>query len=353
MNNRNFSKALQDWYLKNKRELPWRDTTNPYKIWLSEVILQQTRVAQGLPYFYEFLDQYPTVEDLAAASQEEVLRVWQGLGYYSRARNLHACAQEIAFTMGGDFPGNYKSLLKLKGIGTYTAAAIASFAFKESVAVVDGNVVRVISRFFGIEKDISTPEGKIVFAQLANELIDVKNPDIHNQAMMEFGALHCTPMAPKCQDCIFISSCFAYQHDMQNYLPLKPKKIKIRNRHFFYMILEYKGKLFMKKRVENDIWQGLYDFFLVENPIASSLAEIENDFVARLISLDYDLNQVPQTFIHKLTHQKISVQFYHFKIIDEILAKEILNFANFALYSYDEIMSIPKPILINKYLFKK
>lgn len=344
---------MQHWYDQNKRDLPWRNTSNPYKIWLSEVILQQTRVAQGLPYYNNFIDRFPGVADLAAASEQEILRLWQGLGYYSRARNLHACARDITHNLNSKFPENYKDLLKLKGIGTYTAAAIASFSFKEPVAVIDGNVTRVLSRIFGIDKDTSLPEGKKYITSLANELIDKASPDKHNQAIMEFGALHCTPVAPKCTDCPYRLSCFAYNHEMQKELPIKSKKIKIKDRYFHYLVIDYQDKIFMKRRVEKDIWQGLNDFYLIETSTPKDLFFIKDHLLVKLLSLKYDLVQEPQTFQHKLTHQKIIAHFYYVKIFDDILAREILNFTNFTLYTIDEIILIPKPILIHNYLFKK
>lgn len=352
MNNNNFSIILQRWYDINKRDLPWRNTNDPYKIWLSEIILQQTRVVQGLPYFDAFLEHFPVIEDLAAASEQEILRIWQGLGYYSRARNLHACAREIVHDRKGIFPDNYKDLLVLKGIGTYTAAAIASFAFKEAVAVIDGNVTRVLSRIFGIEKDITAPEGKKYFVHLANEMLDKVNPDNHNQAIMEFGALQCTPV-PKCLDCPFQVQCFAYKHNLQKELPVKSRKIKVKERHFFYLVMEFEGKIFMQRRVKKDIWQGLNDFYLIEESNFKKLALSENEFVKKLLSFNSKLEQVPDTYQHKLTHQKIIAHFYNVKIYDAILANEILNFANFALYTLNEILTIPKPILIHNYLFKK
>ena len=206
-----FSNSLTAWYLQNKRDLPWRNTTDPYKIWLSEIMLQQTRVAQGLPYFLRFIESFPTVFDLANASEEEVLKLWQGLGYYSRARNLHATAKIIANDYGGDFPNNFKELLKLKGVGDYTAAAIASFSFNEVIPVVDGNVYRVLARYFDIETNIALPKAKKEFFELASELISKENPALFNQAIMEFGALQCVPQNPDCSKCVLNSSCLGLQ----------------------------------------------------------------------------------------------------------------------------------------------
>ena len=224
----NFSNSLLLWYLQNKRDLPWRNTTNPYPIWLSEIMLQQTRVAQGLPYFLAFTEAFPTILDLAKADEEQVLKLWQGLGYYSRARNMHKTAQIIAFELGGNFPNNYNDLIKLKGIGEYTAAAIASFAFNEVVPAVDGNVFRVLSRYFNIDTDIASSGAKKEFTALAKELIPNDNPALFNQAIMEFGALQCVPKNPNCESCIFNSSCAALQKKKVAELPVKSKKVKDR-----------------------------------------------------------------------------------------------------------------------------
>src|SRR6185369_7763226 len=216
-----FSSMIIDWYHANHRNLPWRATIDPYKIWLSEVMLQQTRVAQGLPYYERFVCSFPTVFDLAMATEQNVLRLWQGLGYYSRARNLHRCAKEVVEKFNGHFPNSFNELSKLPGIGDYTAAAIASIAFRQPVAVVDGNVYRVLARVFGIEKDITSGEGKKHFFSFANELINKERPDLFNQAVMEFGALHCVPKKPKCGECIFSKSCEANQRNLQAVLPIK------------------------------------------------------------------------------------------------------------------------------------
>ena len=227
-----FSNSLIQWYLNNKRDLPWRNTQNPYLIWLSEIMLQQTRVAQGLPYYMAFTNAFPTVFELANASEEQVLKLWQGLGYYSRARNLHKTAQFVASELNGEFPDNNKDLLKLKGIGDYTAAAIASFAYNEAVPVVDGNVFRVLSRYFDIETDISLVTAKKEFSALAFELMPKNDPASFNQAIMEFGALQCVPKNPSCEICVFNSSCAALQKKKVHLLPFKSKKIKVSYRFF-------------------------------------------------------------------------------------------------------------------------
>ena len=231
-----FSNSLIKWYLQNKRDLPWRNTIDPYFIWLSEIMLQQTRVAQGMPYFFAFTEAFPTVFDLAKASEQEVLKLWQGLGYYSRARNLHKTAQYVAFELDGKFPDNYKALLSLKGVGDYTAAAIASFSYNEVVPVVDGNVFRVLSRVFDIEADISQPASKKIFQELAMELMPKDHPAIFNQAIMEFGALQCVPKNPDCTICVMNDGCLALKMDKVNQLPVKLKKTKVTNRFFNYFI---------------------------------------------------------------------------------------------------------------------
>ena len=246
-----FTNLLLQWYLQNKRDLPWRKTTDAYPIWLSEIMLQQTRVAQGMPYFLSFMERFPTVFDLAKADEEQVLKLWQGLGYYSRARNMHKTAQIIASECNGEFPNNYTDLLKLKGIGDYTAAAIASFAFNEVVPVVDGNVFRVLSRYFDIETDISSATAKKEFAALGRELMPKANPALFNQAIMEFGALQCVPKNPDCGICIFSSSCAALQKNKVNQLPIKTKKAKVRNRYFHYLVfLDNNNTTIINKRTE-------------------------------------------------------------------------------------------------------
>ncbi|MDP5122125.1 MAG: A/G-specific adenine glycosylase, partial [Spirosomaceae bacterium] len=259
-----FSKKIIPWFEQHQRNLPWRHTQDPYAIWLSEIILQQTRVAQGLPYYNRFLSHLPTIQDFANAPQEEILRLWQGLGYYSRARNMHATAKVIIEKYDGTFPDNYNELVKLKGIGPYTGAAIASFAFGEAVPVVDGNVFRVLSRVFGIETDIAASSARKEFTELAETLIPQDSPAAFNQAIMEFGALQCTPHQPNCMFCPLQDTCYAFQHEAQGVLPVKLKKTKVRNRYFNYFAVQQDEHFLMNKRAENDIWSGLYEFYLVE-----------------------------------------------------------------------------------------
>lgn len=309
-----FSKQLINWYLQNKRDLPWRNTTNPYPIWLSEIMLQQTRVAQGMPYFLSFTTAFPTVFDLANANEEQVLKLWQGLGYYSRARNLHNTAQYVAHELSGVFPDNYKDLLKLKGIGDYTAAAIASFSYNEAVPVVDGNVFRVLSRYFDIETDIAAASAKKEFAALAFELMPKDNPALFNQAIMEFGALQCVPKSPNCGICVFNESCAALQKRKVNQLPVKSKKLKVRNRFFNYLVVvDELENTIIQKRSSKGIWHNLYEFPLIETEAEedfnSITKRIQNDFFADNAILNIgEHNQ--KSIIHKLSHQHLHIKFW-------------------------------------------
>lgn len=254
----NFVATLLQWFKNNGRSLPWRETKDAYAIWLSEVILQQTRIAQGMSYWERFMAQWPTVNDLAAATEDEVLKAWQGLGYYSRARNLHTAAQQVVGLCG--FPQTFKELKTLKGVGDYTAAAIASIAFGEPVAVVDGNVYRVLSRYFGIDTTIDSTEGKKEFQALAQSLLPINEPADYNEAIMDFGATQCTPNSPHCSACPLCETCVAFREQRINELPVKSKKVKQRERHFTYLCIEYKGKIAIHQRGAGDIWQGLWEF---------------------------------------------------------------------------------------------
>ncbi len=338
-----FSKLLIDWYLQNKRDLPWRNTTNPYPIWLSEIILQQTRVAQGMPYFFSFTTAFPTVFDLANAHEEQVLKLWQGLGYYSRARNLHQTAQYIANELGGVFPNNYKELLKLKGIGEYTAAAIASFAFKEVVPVVDGNVFRVLSRYFDIETDIASASAKKEFSALALELISKDNPALFNQAIMEFGALQCVPKSPNCGACIFNESCAALQKKKVDQLPVKLKKLKVRNRFFNYIIFsDEEENTIIQKRTEKGIWHNLYEFPLIETDQEEDFnimsKQIQNEFNTHTILTIGEYQS--KSLIHKLSHQHLHIKFWNVKV-----AGSIKNGINKL-----DLKTFPFPIVIHDFI---
>ena len=343
----NFSKILIKWYLQNKRDLPWRNTTNPYPIWLSEIMLQQTRVAQGTPYFLSFTTEFPTVFDLAAASEEQVLKLWQGLGYYSRARNLHKTAQYIATELNGIFPDNYNDLLKLKGIGEYTAAAIASFAYNECVAVVDGNVFRVLSRYFDIETDIAQACAKKEFAALAFELMPKDNPATFNQAIMEFGALQCVPKSPNCRICVFNESCAALQKKKVDRLPVKSKKIKVRNRYFNYIVANDENEnTLIQKRISKGIWQNLYEF-----PLLETEKEENFDFVLEQIQSEYFkensissmLETNDKSIIHKLSHQHLHIKFWKVNVNGTI--KNGINQEN--------LKTFPFPIVIHNFIEKE
>lgn len=343
MNKAAFARLLMDWYDRHKRDLPWRHTRDPYKIWLSEIILQQTRVAQGLPYFAAFIKRYPTVSKLASAPQDEVLRLWQGLGYYSRARNLHACAKKIVRDYQGKFPNTYEELLNLPGIGSYTAAAIASFAFSESVAVLDGNVFRVLARVFGIEHDIASPSGKKFFFQKANELINKEKPGIFNQAIMEFGALQCTPKKPACISCPLSRMCVANQQQLQTQLPVKLSRTKIKTRHLYYLVIRKGSQLYLRKRMSGDIWNGLYDFLLLEEKKSTTTQKL---FVKHKI--EYKIDRVSKEYKHILSHQKLVVRFIELEI-NTGLQKQ-LRVAGLKMYSKKQIDQLPKPVLISRYL---
>ena len=343
----NFSKILIKWYLQNKRDLPWRNTANPYPIWLSEIMLQQTRVAQGTPYFLSFTTEFPTVFDLAAASEEQVLKLWQGLGYYSRARNLHKTAQYIATELNGIFPDNYNDLLKLKGIGEYTGAAIASFAYNECVAVVDGNVFRVLSRYFNIETDIAQACAKKEFAALAFELMPKDNPATFNQAIMEFGALQCVPKSPNCSICVFNESCAALQKKKVDRLPVKSKKIKVRNRYFNYIVANDENEnTLIQKRISKGIWQNLYEF-----PLLETEKEENFDFVLEQIQSEYFkensissmLETNDKSIIHKLSHQHLHIKFWKVNVNGTI--KNGINQEN--------LKTFPFPIVIHNFIEKE
>ncbi|PST84894.1 A/G-specific adenine glycosylase [Pedobacter yulinensis] len=339
-----FQDKLISWYQVNKRDLPWRRTNDAYTIWLSEVILQQTRVEQGMPYFYRFLEAYPTVNDFAAASEQEVLRLWQGLGYYSRGRNMHFTARQVAGSPGANFPQKHEDLLKLKGVGAYTAAAVASFSANEAVPVVDGNVYRVLARVFGIHTPINSTAGKKIFAELASQLLDRHRPGLYNQAIMEFGALQCKPVSPNCGVCPLRDECYAFRNAEVKMLPVKIRKAKPRARFFFYLVCCKGDQVLVRQRGPGDIWQHLYDFPLVEQaadtgslPAGSTLDTIKNRFgnEAKLTLLSYKK--------HLLTHQIIHAHFF-------ALENYMVNFkeeAELKWVSKDELEHLPLPKIIS------
>jgi A/G-specific adenine glycosylase len=309
-----FSKSLINWYLQNKRDLPWRKTSDPYYIWLSEIMLQQTRVTQGLPYFLSFTEAFPTVFDLANAPEEQVLKLWQGLGYYSRARNLHTTAKYIAEELKGVFPPSYSELLKLKGVGDYTAAAIASIAYGEAVPVVDGNVYRVLSRYKGIATDISGSSAKKEFTALAATLLPKADASSFNQAMMEFGALQCVPRNPDCSVCVFKAECVAFNTGRVGDLPVKLKKTKVTNRYFNYLVLKDSiGNTLVNKRTSKGIWHNLYEFPLIETTGEVSFNEtinfIEEKYAGQILPSGIKLMNADK-IVHKLSHQHLSIHFW-------------------------------------------
>lgn len=339
----NFSNLLILWYLEKKRDLPWRNTRNPYAIWLSEIMLQQTRVAQGLPYFFAFTESFPTVHDLANADEEKVLKLWQGLGYYSRARNLHGTAKHISRELNGEFPNNYKDLLKLKGVGEYTAAAIASFSFDECVPVVDGNVYRVLSRYFDIETDIASNSAKKEFTALASELIDKEKPALFNQAIMEFGALQCVPKNPNCTICPLSNSCLALAKNKVQELPKKLKRTKIINRHLNYILaIDKNNKSTANKRTQKGIWHNLYEFPVIETENKTDLKEIKSK-IEKLFPKASSIKLIEhENIIHKLSHQHLHIKFWEVKV--EHAFEEGI--------SHSDLLNLPVPIVIHNFIVR-
>lgn len=334
-----FHLLITNWYRQNSRKLPWRETKDPYFIWLSEIILQQTRVDQGMSYYLKFTTNYPSVEDLAKASEQQVLNDWQGLGYYSRARNLHATAKYISGELNNEFPNNYDEILKLKGVGPYTAAAISSFVFNERKAVVDGNVYRVLSRIFDIETPIDSSEGKKQFQELADSLISEENPGEFNQAIMEFGATYCVPSNPNCDGCIFNMKCLGRENGNVQDRPIKVGKTKVRNRYFYYAVFSENKRICVKKRIERDIWQEMYDFPLLESEHRLTEGELINHFWTEVKLKPY---KISTEVCHVLSHQKIFAQFIHFDSIPSEFNEKVVAF--------EDLNSLPLPRLIDRYL---
>jgi len=338
-----FSSKILAWYHKNKRELPWRNTKNPYKIWLSEIILQQTRIAQGLPYYERFVKEFPTVLELAQAPEQKILKLWQGLGYYSRARNMHTTAKVIVNEYAGNFPQTHKELLKLKGVGDYTASAIVSICFGEAEPVVDGNVYRVLSRYFGIAIPINTSEGIKYFKKMARQVMSFENISDYNQGIMEFGAIQCTPQNPNCDLCVLNSGCKALQTKNISELPVKLKKTKVKKRHFNYLVFRDKnGNTLFEKRTKG-IWQNLFQFPLLETEKeldilrkeAIETMKIKGLNVITKISL---YNKAP--IVHKLSHQHLFTKFWIVET-DAILDEGIV---------FENLKTYPMPVLINNFI---
>jgi A/G-specific adenine glycosylase len=344
----NVSSVLGQWYAIQKRDLPWRKTSSPYLVWLSEVILQQTRVAQGLDYYLRFTTRYPRIEDMANAPLDDVLKLWQGLGYYTRARNMHETAKFIVNNLNGVFPDSFGSLLKLRGIGKYTAAAIASISFKEPVAVVDGNVFRVLARFYGIHEPINTTRGRTFFEKRAAGILDRANPDIHNQAMMELGALVCVPRSPRCEDCPLEKECVARSRGIISLLPLKADKKKQRIRYFNYIFLHHGALTWLSKRTGKDIWHSLYEFPLFETAVPVTREELYalpgwNDLIG---ASEFSIIGSPQKYRHQLTHQTLHCTFYNIEV------KEPLADFQKSLFKTEigNLGHYPVPRLIENYL---
>ncbi|MFD2099892.1 A/G-specific adenine glycosylase [Flagellimonas iocasae] len=338
-----FSEKILAWYHTNKRELPWRSTRDPYKIWLSEIILQQTRVAQGMPYYQRFLEAFPSVRDLADASEETVLKLWQGLGYYSRARNLHATAKMVVNEYEGVFPDTYEGLKSLKGVGDYTASAVASICFDVPEPVVDGNVYRVLARYFGVELPINSTEGIKYFKELAREVMDTKNIRDYNQGIMEFGAIQCAPKKPYCLLCPLQDSCVALKENKVDVLPVKLNKTKIKERYFNYLVfLDEDENTLMEQRKGRGIWQNLYQFPLLESERELQTEEMENELTHKTDFPDMEsfslYNKEPIT--HKLSHQHLYTKFWIVKTEDK-LAKGI---------SWQKITDFPVPVLIADFI---
>lgn len=338
-----FNSLILIWFDKNKRNLPWRDQFDPYKIWLSEIILQQTRIAQGTGYYNRFVENYPTLKSLAEADEQMILKLWQGLGYYSRARNLHFTANYINSELNGEFPSNFLELKKLKGIGDYTAAAIASIAFNEPVPAIDGNVFRVFARYFNIELDISQPKTKTYFFNLGKEIIDQKRPGDFNQAVMELGATICTPTNPDCMNCPVNQSCEAFAKKKVSELPVKSKKLKITHRFLHFLDISNGDQVLIKKRTEKDVWMNLYNFPIIEltkeESLPSKLQEYNITKPFRLMKEE----------VHLLSHQKLHISFWKAELDQEEFIRLQKEF-NSEIISIEEIHQYPYPKPMEKYL---
>ena len=340
----NFNSKLTYWYSTHKRDLPWRSTKDPYHIWLSEIILQQTQIQQGLPYYLRFISHYPTVFDLAQATEDMVLKDWQGLGYYSRARNLHKTSKYVAKELKGIFPKNYKELLKLKGVGDYTASAIASICYEEKTAVVDGNVYRVLSRYFGIDTPTNSTQGVKQFKARATSLLPQKNIGDYNQAIMEFGARQCKPKVPDCSKCPLASDCIAYNTGQIQLLPVKLKKLKVTKKYFNFLVINSKNhKTILEKRTTKGIWQNLYQFPLIE----TSKTELDKNLIANLdhkILKKLSIKSIElfnkKEIIHRLSHQELYIKFWILHTSDNL--KQGID--------WSEVSKRAVPIVIDRFI---
>lgn len=357
----NFSKIIEEWYAGNKRDLPWRDIKDPYKIWISEIILQQTQVKQGYNYYLRFINRFPDIRSLAEADEQEVLKYWQGLGYYSRARNLHAASQTIEYEMGGVFPTTYKEIRSLKGIGDYTAAAVGSFAYNLPEAVLDGNVYRVLARYFAVDIPIDTTKGKTYFTELSNRMLDKRHPALYNQAIMDFGALQCTPQNPACLFCPLQDSCAAFNENKVTNYPVRAKKTKARDVYFTYLYITRKGKFLLHKRTGRGIWRNMYELPLIESNSAEEQAQIlTSEAFNRWIKPFHTPPHVQPAAVnmkHVLSHRIIHAQCY--LIASEGSSdEEVSTFSEIArendciVVGTDELKSYPLPRLITLILDK-
>lgn len=319
-----FTQMLLSWHIQdNNRHLPWKNEVNPYFIWLSEIMLQQTRAEQVIPYYNKFVKTYPTICDLAKAHEDEVFKLWQGLGYYTRCQNIIYSARYVCNILHGIFPNTYKDILLLKGVGAYTAAAIASFAFKLPFAVVDGNVYRILSRYFGITEPITNNIVQRQISNLAQELLALKSPDQYNQAIMDFGAVVCKPKEPQCCNCILQPKCYAFNHQLVNILPIKKNKIKIVKRYFNFLIFKYKDQIWVEKRKQNDIWKNLYQFYLIESTTLLTLKSLSNQGIISTNSKIISSIKPLVTNQQKLTHQKVHSKFVVVTLTQKIKIDDI------------------------------
>lgn len=345
-----FSKTLLKWNdTENTRQMPWKGEKNPYRIWISEIILQQTRVRQGIEYYNRFIKAFPDVQSLAATPEKKVYKLWEGLGYYSRCKNLIASARFIHNELAGEFPKKYEEILALKGIGTYTASAIASFAYNQPFAVLDANVFRVLSRFFGEEVPINTNEGKKFYGALAQSLLDKKQPGNYNQALMDFGAVICKPVAPLCSQCLFQNKCLAFLSKKVSVLPINTKNIRQKERFFTYLLVEYKKQFYVHQRTGKDIWQNLYEFILIETTtLFDPKSLVVNEKIRNILNqADFTIKSVSPKKSQKLTHQIISCQFVYIEIKKPFRNKEYFQ------VNEKQLKSLPFPKLIASYLADK
>ena len=342
------NREIINWYELNKRDLPWRKTTDPYKIWISEIMLQQTQVVTVVDYYYRFINRFPTIKDLAFADENEVLNLWQGLGYYSRARNLRQAAKSVVADFNGVFPDSFEEILKLKGIGVYTASAIAAFAFHLPHAAVDGNVNRVLSRIYGVSESTNSPNGKRVFQSLAEELMSDAPPHIYNQAIIEFGALQCTPKNPSCDSCPLQVQCFAYINKQQDAFPVKKKKVKITDRYFYYLFIYSDDQFLLQQRGDRDIWRKLFEFPLIEANNKLELVDLikTKEWLSVFKDSKLEITNHISRKVHKLSHQNLHIEFVHIKVETSDLNK----FESILLVDKESVAGYPMPRPIEMHL---